>query len=203
MLWLFPYVVALFLIVLALHRLYHFPVTLDDLIAMARETNDEDMADLMDASREADFRAGMSAAEFRQNQRLRLVRAFEFLRRRLFNGLLMLQYALTMQSKLENTGKWESQAQAVLITEIIEAGVRFRIYAMFAVAKLAIWIVLRFDKWAILPIPSVADFREVVEIDGIHAYYRLTTAVGYLSLFEDEEKYEPLMMKLCGRVPAA
>jgi hypothetical protein len=105
MLWLFPYVVALFLIVLALHRLYHFPVTLDDLIAMARETNDEDMADLMDASREADFRAGMSAAEFRQNQRLRLVRAFEFLRRRLFNGLLMLQYALTMQSKLEKYGE--------------------------------------------------------------------------------------------------
>lgn len=203
MLWFLPYLVVLLFIVLAFHRLYHFPVTLDDLIAMARETNDDDMADLMDARREADFREGMSASEFRKNQRLRMIRAFEFLRRRLFNGLLMLHYALTMHSRLENTGKWESEAQEVLIMEIINAGVQFRIYAVFAVAKLAIWIILRFDKWAILPIPSVADFREVVEIDGIHAYYRLTTAVGYLSLFEDDEKFERLMLKLCGRVPTA
>jgi hypothetical protein len=201
MLWFLPYLVVLFLIVLAFQRLYRFPVTLDNLIAMARETNDDDMADLMDARREADFRAGMSVAEFRQNQRLRMVRAFEFLRRRLFNGLLILHYAFTVQSRLKNMEKLESDAQAALIMEIVDAGIQFRIYALVAVIKLAIWIILRFDKWAILPIPSVADFREVVQIDGIHAYYRLTTAVGYLSLFEDEEKYERLMLKLCGRVP--
>jgi hypothetical protein len=201
MLWFLPYLVVLFLIVLAFQRLYRFPVTLDNLIAMARETNDDDMADLMDARREADFRAGMSVAEFRQNQRLRMVRAFEFLRRRFFNGLLILHYAFTVQSRLKNMEKLESDAQAALIMEIVDAGIQFRIYALVAVIKLAIWIILRFDKWAILPIPSVADFREVVQIDGIHAYYRLTTAVGYLSLFEDEEKYERLMLKLCGRVP--
>jgi hypothetical protein len=201
MLWFLPYLVVLFLIVLAFQRLYRFPVTLDNLIAMARETNDDDMADLMDARREADFRAGMSVAEFRHNQRLRMVRAFEFLRRRFFNGLLILHYAFTVQSRLKNMEKLESDAQAALIMEIVDAGIQFRIYALVAVIKLAIWIILRFDKWAILPIPSVADFREVVQIDGIHAYYRLTTAVGYLSLFEDEEKYERLMLKLCGRVP--
>jgi hypothetical protein len=40
-----------------------------------------------------------------------------------------------------------------------------------------------------------------MQIDGIHAYYRLTTAVGYLSLFHGERTYDRLMLKLRGHIP--
>lgn len=202
-LWAFPYVLFLVLLMAVVHRLFKFPVDLDDLIAIARESSDDDMIDLTDANREADFRAGMSAAEFRANQRLRMVRMFEYLRRRLFNSLLMLNYAYTRQSKWKNTGDVESEERDLLIREVIRAGVQFRIYALFATGKLALWILFRFDKWWLLPTPSLADFREVADIDGMHAYYRLTTAVGYLCLFSGgTEQYKQLMMKLCGHVPA-
>lgn len=131
-LWAFPYVLFSAFLMAAVHRLFDFPVELDDLIAISRESSDDDMIDLTDPNREADFRAGMTAAEFRANQRLRMVRMFEYLRRRLFNGLLMLLYAYTKQSKWKNKGDFESEAQAILIREVIKAGVNFRIYALFA-----------------------------------------------------------------------
>lgn len=201
-LWTFPYVLFSAFLMFVVHRLFEFPVELDDLIAISRESSDDDMIDLTDPNREADFRAGMSPAEFRANQRLRMVRLFEYLRRRFFNGLLMLHYAHTKQSKWKKTGTFESQMQAILIREVIKAGVNFRIYALFATGKLALWILFRFDKWRILPTPSLVDLREVADIDGIHAYQRLTTAVGYLCLSSGGmEQYEKLMMKLCGHVP--
>jgi hypothetical protein len=195
------YVVLAVILFLTVCRLFRFPMSLDDLVAIVRETNDDDMTDLMDPGREAELKASMSAQEFRQEQRMRMIHVFEYLRRRLFNGSMMLNFAYTARRKWKNTGEWESHAQGALIKEIIDAGVQFRIYALFATAKLGLWILLRVDRWSIFPAPSLADFREVVQIDGIHAYYRLTTAVGYLSMFYGERTYDRLMLKLRGHIP--
>jgi hypothetical protein len=199
--WLPLILFALTFIFVGINRLFRFPVRLQDLMAMVRPVNDCDVQELLDAKREAELRASMTPKEFRQEQRIRILRAFEYQRRRLYNGTLMIGFAYAEQAKWRDNGEFTDKPCAALIQETINAGVEFRIYALFALAKLGFWILLRIDKWAIFPTPSVADLREVNDIDGSHAYYRLTTAVGYLSLFYGEDCYNTLMVALRGRIP--
>lgn len=202
MFWPFLLLLALFFTCMLLNRLFRYPVEdFDDLIDLARAVDDLEMENLLDVRKEAELKASLSPAEFRTEQRKRITKAFEYLRRWSFNGLAMLHLAHAQWRRYARPGADPSaQEKLALIQETIQAGVEFRIYCMGAVFKAGLWVLLRADKWPLV-MPSVPDLRHIGKIDGIHAYYRLTSAIGYLSLSHGEECYDSLMVKLRGRVP--
>lgn len=202
MLWFLFLLIVLVFTAAVLDRLFRYPVErLDDLIALIRPTRECEVEELFDVRREGELRAKLSAREFRAEQRKRMVKAFEYLRCRSYNGLAITRLAYAEWQRLQASGEPRDQARMCVVQEIIQAGMEFRIYSSGALPKAALCVLLRADKWP-LATPSMADLREAGEIDGIHAYYRLTTAVGYLSLFYGQKYYDDLMTRLHGRVPS-
>lgn len=179
--------------------LFDYPVRqLRDMVAVLRFVREEEIETLLDAEEEGRMRTAMSRREFREEQYTRMRRLFEYLRRLAFNGKLMLCLAYAEQEKLAHQNLENALERAALVREMIEAGVEFRIYSVFALAKLGLWILLRADRWILLPQPSLSDLREVAQTDGLEAYSRLCSAVGYLSLQYGESSYRELMQALHG-----
>lgn len=202
MLWLFLLMIGFFCLMMVLDRLFSYPVDeFDDLIELARATDDLDVENLLDVRKEAELKASMTRKEFRKVQRKRIIKAFEYLRRRAFNGSAVTGLAHAQMNRMLSGTEEPDMEKLYLLRETLDAALQFRIYILAVLPKTALWVLLRADKWPLVS-PSVSDLREGAEIDGIAAYYRLTTAIGYLSLFYGERCYDELMTKLRGRVPA-
>lgn len=186
----------------AMDRLFRYPVRgLHDVIELARPANDEEFERLLDPEWEARLRAQMSAAEFREEQRIRIHKLFDCIRHRSFNAGLITRFAYReWKRRAGQTETAEEKAQLFLVREVIEAAAQLRIYCVAALPTLAFWILLRADRWPLI-IPRISELREIARVDGLQAYYRLTTAIGYLSLFYGERSYDSLMMKLHGGIP--
>lgn len=200
--WLFFLMIGFFCLTMVLDRLFSYPVDeFDDLIALARLTDDLEVENLLDVRKEAELKATMPRKEFSKIQRKRIITAFEYLRRRAFNGSAITGLAHAEMSRmLSDTEDPPDMEKLYLLREILDAALQFRIYILAVLPKTVLWVLLRADKWPLVS-PSVSDLREGAEIDGVAAYYRLTTAVGYLSLFYGERCYDDLMTKLRGRIP--
>ena len=197
--WIFTVMMGGAAVSVLVDMLFDYPVRqLRDLVAVLRFVREEEIETLLDAEEEGKLRAGMSRREFREEQYTRMRRLFEYLRRMAFNGKLMLSLAYAEQDKLAHENLPDAVERAALIRETIEAGIEFRIYSVFALGKLSLWILLRADRWILLPQPSLSDLREVAQTNGLEAYSRLCSAVGYLSLHYGESSYRELMKALHG-----
>jgi hypothetical protein len=203
--WLLFGVIFTALLYVLAERLFRFPACkLHHVIAAVRLTHEEEFSDLMDAMKEANLRTALSRKQFRQEQGVRIRLAFEYLRRMSFNSLIILSWAYAEQASFLNAGSTEDQERAYIIEEIIQAGIEFRIYSIFGLLKLILWIAFRMYQWPLLPVPSIADMREMANVDGVYAYSRVITAAGYLAhLCYGNRAYKDLMGALRGMVPAS
>ncbi len=185
-----------------LGRLFRYPVrNLFDVIELARPTNDAEFEQLLDPQYEARLRSLMSQDEFRAEQRIRIHKLFDCMRHRSFNALLITQFAYLEWRRWAKEPKTEEdRARLFLLQEVLRATAELRVYSLSVIPTLAIWILFRADRWPVL-IPRLSELREAGNKDGIHTYSRLTTAIGYLSLFYGERCYDALMMKLHGAIP--
>ena len=185
-----------------LERLFRYPVRgLNDVIELARPANDEEFERLLDPEWEAKLRAGMTASEFREEQRVRIHKLFDCIRHRAFNAGLIARFAYReLDKRAGKTETDEERAQLFLIREVIQSATELRVYCIAALPTLAFWILLRADKWPMI-IPRISELREIARVDVLHAYTRLTSAIGYLSLYYGESSYDSLMMKLHGSIP--
>ena len=183
-------------------RLFRYPVrNLYDVIELARPTNDAEFERLIDPEYETRMRSCMSREEFRAEQRIRIHKLFDCMRHRSFNALLITRFAYIEWRKWAKEPETEeNRARLFLLQEIMRAAMELRIYSLSVIPTLAFWILFRADRWPAV-VPRLSELREASDKDGLHVYSRLTTAIGYLSLFYGERCYDALMMKLHGAIP--
>jgi len=189
-------------LLIILGRLFRYPVrNIFDVIELARPTNDAEFEQLLDPEYEARLRACMSRDEFRAEQRIRIHKLFDCMRHRSFNTLLIAHFAwLEWRRWAKEPKTEENRARLFLLQEVLRSSMELRIYSLSVIPTLALWILFRVDRWPVL-VPRLSELREAANKDGIHVYSRLTTAIGYLSLFYGERCYDALMMKLHGAIP--
>jgi hypothetical protein len=185
-----------------LGRLFRYPVrNLFDVIELARPTSDAEFKQLLDPEYEAKMRSYMSRDEFREEQRIRIHKLFDCTRHRSFNALLIAQFAyLEWRKWAREPETKENRARLFLLQEVLRSTTEMRVYSLSVIPTLALWILFRVDRWPVL-VPRLSELREAANKDGIYVYSRLTTAVGYLSLFYGERCYDALMLKLHGAIP--
>jgi len=189
-------------LLMILGRLFRYPVrNIFDVIELARPTSDAEFEQLLDPEYEARLRSCMSRDEFRAEQRIRIHKLFDCMRHRSFNALLITRFAYLEWRRWTKEPKTEENcARLFLLQEVLRATTELRVYSLSVIPTLAFWILFRADRWPLL-VPRLSELREAGNKDGIYAYSRLTTAVGYLSLFYGERCYDALMMKLHGAIP--
>lgn len=201
MLWVMLAVFAAMGLAMLLLRLDSAPVrNVGDLVALLRSTDEAEIDQLLDPREEGKMRALMSASEFRQEQRIRIYRLYQALRQRAFNQRIITAFAFSEWYKIRQPKTEEEEQRRILAWETIRAGMEVRNYMMSALATLRIWIIFRADKWPFMP-PLLSELREAAHVDGLYAYYRLATAIGYLTFSCGREWHAALLAKLHGPMP--
>ncbi len=149
----------------------------------------EKLQTLLDPVAESQLRREMPAAEFRKQQRKRILVCLEFLNRMCRNCAILVQWANT---EIER----DDEETLALAQAIQRDAVAARVYALAARYKLRLWLLLHLDAWRLLPTPSLADMREVSGISGVDTYDRLKTAVGCLFLQLQHHQFEEVLENL-------
>ena len=181
---------------LLFQKLFCFPRTVTEVIAMVRQVNEREFDDLLNKPKEDILRANSSAIGFRQEQRARAWLLFEYVRRMGFNALVILCWAYAEQAKLERPGMSKDEKRAGMISEIVDAGTACRLYMLFALSTLS-WRIL-LDGLRIAPVRTITDMRLAAEIDGLETYHRFANAAAALSSEHGADAHRQLVAVLRG-----
>jgi hypothetical protein len=87
------------------------------------------------------------------------------------------------------------------VSNIVQAGTEFRVYAALALSKLSWRLCL--DGLRIKSVHSVANLRHVAGIDGCQAYRRMASAAAALGAAYGSDAPQRLAALLCGIDPAS
>ena len=144
---------------------------------------------LLDPQTEAILRKELSPVEFRALQRKRMHLYLAIVKRMAHNAGVLIEWAnreaeTAIGQKLETVKKLQ------------QTGVEVRLYALFALFKLRIWLLLRLDAWRFLPAPSLDDMRQVGGVRGLESYDRLKTAASFLFMEMGQGNFEQLLQNL-------
>ena len=182
-------------------RLYSAPVrNIGDLVALLQPTDEAELEKLLDPEEEGRMRALMSAQEFRDEQRIRIYRLYQILRHRAYNQRLITAFAFAEYFKLREARTGDEKERQLLAKETVREGMLVRNYMMSALATLRVWIIFRADQWPFMS-PMLSELREAARVDGMYTYYRLVSAMGYLTLLYGHEWHHAFLAKLRGPLP--
>jgi hypothetical protein len=157
----------------------------EDMIAVYRPVDQEELVALMDDGKEDELRASLTPKEFRERQQMRQRVAFEYLRRLSFNATVMVDFAVARWEQIQRQNGPKDQETLKIMQDVINAGMVFRTYSVFTLIKIAARIALS----PVLPAPRNSRTRSVGEINGILAYKVIAVATACL------------IIKLHGREP--
>ncbi|HSM87326.1 MAG TPA: hypothetical protein VLT16_14305 [Candidatus Limnocylindrales bacterium] len=163
--------------------------TVDDVTPYLRPAELEALQTLLDPALETNFRLRMPPAEFRDWQRKRIHLMREYLLRMSHNALVLIEWG-NMEFTEENASPRRAQELQALAQELVQAATEFRLYALLALGKLKLWIILRPTA------PSLPGLRKVFGIDALAAYDRLKTAAGCLGLAHGNDYGQELLERL-------
>jgi hypothetical protein len=181
---------------LLFQRLFFFPRTVTDVIAMVRRVDERELDDLLNKAKENILRANSSTIGFNQQQRARAWLLFEYLRRMAFNTLVILSWAYAEQEKLQRPGMSKDEKRAGIIRDIVDAGPEFRLYALFTLSKLS-WRIL-LDGLKISRVRTLTDLGLAGDFDVLDAYRRLAMAAAALGATHGPAAYKQLVALLRG-----
>jgi len=171
--------------------------TLDDVRAVLREVDAQILEETLDRDAEIDLRLLQRDSEaYRREMRARLDIVREHTGRAAHNGLVVLQWGSTEHEDMSRwIGSYDPNQQEKIATLHSEAK-KFRRLAVLYVARTWVFCLWRFDKWAILPVPSVAALRRFAGLDFIDAYKRLVDAAAGLGLVYGEDEADELRSRM-------
>ena len=131
-----------------------------------------------------------------QLRRLHFIR--EYLQRMSHNSLVLIQ--------LSNTEMWRERARSVdmegseqfvqLASELHNAAVVFRFYALCTLIRIRLWMVFRTHPWSPFSCPNIPDLKELFGLKFTECYMQLREAAGDLFLVYGQEFYDCIMAKL-------
>jgi len=160
------------------HFLVSVP-TVSDVIGIARQVDEQEVADLLSHSKEQILRANTSPNRFKAAQRARARILFEQLRGMTFNALVILLWADHERDKLKRPGMSKDDTKTQAIADISDAGPSVRIVCLAALSRLVWWIVL--DAAGLRRLRNFAKLQSFAGADGLAEYRRLVNAAASLS----------------------
>jgi hypothetical protein len=161
--------------------------TVDDAIDYLVPVDLDRAEGLLDAAAEGHLRSRVSVAEFRSIQRRRMHLYLEILRRMAHNSAVLIQ----LGNRHAESGDVETIERA---RGLQDEGIRVRLYALAASAKIRTWLLL--DRTHVLPSPVLCDIKEVCGIQGVEVYEKLKTAASMFFVGAMPSKLEQLLEHL-------
>ena len=168
-----------------------------DVIGIARGVDEQEVADLLNQSKEEILRLNTSPNQFKEAQRARGRILFEQLRGMTFNALVILFWAGRERQKLQRPGMPKDDTKTQTITDIADAGPSVRLVVLVALSRLGWWITL--DAIGIKPLRNFAKLQSFAGVDGLAEYRRLVNAAASLSSSYGGDAAMRLLARLRGR----
>jgi len=167
----------------------------EDVMPFLRPAEHDELESLLDPAQETNFRVRMSQLEFAEWQRRRIHLLREYLLRMSHNALVLIEWG-NMEALAQGNDTETVRQRQVLAQELVQAATEFRLYAVLALAKLKLWLVLPSPFGLLLPSPSLPSIRHVFGIDALGSYQRLRAAAGGLSLAHSHQFHHELLERL-------
>jgi hypothetical protein len=167
---------------------------IDDLPLVLRHTNLEQLEQLLDPGAEADLRRGMSGTAFRRFQSHRLRSALEQAGRLSHNATVLQSWANYEYKKIGDKNPAEFSDEDHATIQLIRLASRVKRMTLMMRAKITVWKLMLY--LPVVPLPRLADLRELLGADILDSYQSLTSAAGQLGLSQGREKYEHLLAAL-------
>jgi hypothetical protein len=163
--------------------------TWDDVPEFLRQLNGPEVGRLFDIEAE---RQAMACGNHRRCLRARLDLAREYLQRMCHNATIVYQWGETEWSDMLRHGLEYDQETRERLLALHREAITFLVAARLALVQMWFWSILHFDKWRMLPLPSVAALKKPASIDLLEAYERVKLAAGALALVYGEEHREEI-----------
>ena len=180
----------------ALQHLSRRPyLTILDVQKLLRQVTSADVVQLLDSRFEDATCLVLSRDRFQEAQRLRLHEFREYLSRMSHNASVLLTWANTeiwRETKFM-PGMPDRERYIDLSRRLISAAIEFRLYALFALFRINIWMIFRTHPWMPFSSARIASLREIGGIKFYASYQHLREAVGDLCLAYGEDFYEDMM----------
>ncbi|HET9837328.1 MAG TPA: hypothetical protein VFR84_03775 [Candidatus Angelobacter sp.] len=169
--------------------------TIQDVTPFLRTAEAHEFESLLDPAQEVNLRLRLSPAEFASWQRKRLLLAREYLLRMSHNSLVLIEWG-NMESFGQEAGDSELARQKKLLAqEMVHAATEFRLYSMFALFKLRLWLLLP-SRFFLLKTPSLPRLRNLFGINAMSAYERLKNTAGSLGVVYSNDVQQDLLARL-------
>jgi hypothetical protein len=170
---------------------------IEDLPLVLRAVNLEQLEKLLDPAEEANLRKTMSHRAFRRTQLSRLGFAMEQAKRLAHNAAILETWAnqeFTKKLIFKSRSNFDSADHAVL--RVIQNADEIRRQTLLMMSKIFVWRVMLTARIAFMPVPRLADLRELLGYDLLETYESLTSAAGQLGLVYGDREYEQLLAAL-------
>jgi hypothetical protein len=167
---------------------------IDDLPFVLRRTNLEQLEQLLDPGAEADLRRGMSGRAFKRVQAHRLRSAQEQAGRLSHNATALQSWGNYEYRKIRDKNPADFTDDEHATIRVIRLASRVKRMTLVMRAKIVAWQILL--HMPLIPLPRLADLRELLGRDILDAYQSLSSAAGQLGLSQGREKYEGLLAAL-------
>jgi hypothetical protein len=143
--------------------------TFDEMFPYLRDSNLEDVRDLVNPADEGYLRLNLSAQDFRKAQHNRIHLLRELLKRMSHNARFLQEWASGELGKSWNTANRSARHAS---RELIQYCIVFRVVTLLVQAKLALWS-LRITILRFTPLPFLADARNMFGTDVPYTYERV------------------------------
>lgn len=177
--------VGLAALYLLLQRLAQFSKrTLDDVPDFLRQVNHAAIERLFDPGAEAE---ALISGNPRRTMRARLDLAREYVQNLHHNVTIVYQWGETEWRDMVHYNLEYDEDLRQRMLALHREAITFRVSARMALAKIWLLSVLNFDKWPLIPHPSVAALRRPGNVDLLQAYQRVKVAAAALAWVYGEE----------------
>lgn len=168
--------------------------TIQDVTPFLRTAEAHEFESLLDPAQEVNFRLRLSPAEFASWQRKRLLLAREYLLRMSHNSLVLIEWG-NMECFGQEGDCELTRQKGLLAQEMVRAATEFRLYSMFALFKLRLWLLLP-SRFFLLKAPSLPRLRNLFGINAMSAYERLKNTAGSLGVVYSNDVQQDLLARL-------
>ncbi len=170
--------------------------TIDDVTPFLRPAEAHDFAALLDPALEVNFRLRLSPEAFAAWQRKRLHLLREYLLRMSHNALVLIEWGNMEAAAQEGKGAQQCRQRELLARELVQAATEFKLYALLALIKIRIWLILPSPLHFLVSPPSLPRLRTVFGISAVTSYTRLKTAATDLSHLYSFDFQQDLLARL-------
>ncbi|HET9184488.1 MAG TPA: hypothetical protein VFP59_20390 [Candidatus Angelobacter sp.] len=179
--------------------LCRFPArTITEVEQFVREVRLDDLMPHLHPRIDDVLRDSFPRAQLREAQLRRLHFIREYLQRMSHNSLVLIQLSNTemWRESVGLSGMEDSEQFMQLASDLHNAAVEFRLYALCTLIRIQLWMVFRANPWSPLSCPNIPDLKEIFGFKFTESYLQLKEAAGELFLAYGQEFYDCIMSKI-------